>query len=974
MPKVYYVDAVNGNDSNDGSSPGSAWKSVEQVNSHSFQPGDKILFHSGDVYREPLIPPSSGTADKPIEFGSYGSGPPPVFNGSIELTDASWSKAGDNVWVTSVSKVGWEDPGKLFLDGVNCNIESAGVGGVDKPGDWYWSNDKLYVYSETPPSQNFDSVQCQVQHKMIYIKNVDYVRISDLEVTMSREGIALERTTGSEIIDVEVHHNTRNGIQILKDSTGVHIKGGSSHDNGIDGEGASDNHLGHGVLIASGAHDNIVEGMELYANAEDGVQFGPNSGDDNVIKNNVMYDNREDGIDIKQGNQTLEGNTAYGNNNNAVLIHQKADTIILRDNDLRTLDDANALDVSSGARVISEGNRYQGVDSLTVELQGSAGNGSSFTNDIFIDGGSKAGRSVDVSGGTGHVFDNATFIMRNDGYALRVRNKADDVTITDSIFYTDGAIILEHETGNEPDLDGNVYYRVDGSGYWVRVVGNPTQRYGSEALEAIDPNGLITDPDFVDSDSDNFALKESSSANGLGASGDHVEGSGAAGSGGGAGDSGGANDDTGGGNDDTGEPGGSGDYATVLVGTDAGEKINGRNANEHIIGLAGDDHLKGRGGDDLLEGGAGNDRLEGGAGNDLIRGGSGNDHLLGNKGRDVIYGDDGDDVIKGRDDDDQLWGGDGRDWIEGNGGDDVIGGGAGNDTLTGGDGRDTFVFKKNCGLDTIKDFNAQSDFIDVSAFGFASAEEVLGLAQQRGSGTIIDLGGTDEIYLTNFNASWLSSENFIIGDGTGGGPGDDTGGTGDDTGGPGDDTGGTGDDTGGNGGPGGSGEDFDAVIEGTDGNDTLVGGRLRDLLQGEDGDDALRGKAGNDELVGGAGDDHLKGQDGNDRLIGGSGNDVLKGGSGDDVIEGGSGNDKMVGGVGSDAFVFEANCGTDKICDFEVDKDVIDLTAFGFGAIDEVFDKMSKSGGSTVINLGGDDQIQLVNVSIDSLTEDDFIV
>lgn len=86
--------------------------------------------------------------------------------------------------------------------------------------------------------------------------------------------------------------------------------------------------------------------------------------------------------------------------------------------------------------------------------------------------------------------------------------------------------------------------------------------------------------------------------------------------------------------------------------------------------------------------------LDGGRGNDVLRGKGGNDTLIGGTGQDKLYGGEGDDSLDG---------GQGWDYIEGNSGNDVLFGGNGLDTLKGGLGDDTYFFKKNDGMDTIKD-------------------------------------------------------------------------------------------------------------------------------------------------------------------------------------------------------------------------------------------------------------------------------
>lgn len=44
---VFYLDDEKGDDARDGLSPELAWKSLDRVNQHVFQPGDQILFRAG---------------------------------------------------------------------------------------------------------------------------------------------------------------------------------------------------------------------------------------------------------------------------------------------------------------------------------------------------------------------------------------------------------------------------------------------------------------------------------------------------------------------------------------------------------------------------------------------------------------------------------------------------------------------------------------------------------------------------------------------------------------------------------------------------------------------------------------------------------------------------------------------------------------------------------------------------------------
>jgi len=80
---TYYVDATSGDDAKDGLSEANAWKTISKVNGESFSAGDSILFKRGEIWREQLTVPSSGSSGSPITFGAYGSGEDPIISGAV---------------------------------------------------------------------------------------------------------------------------------------------------------------------------------------------------------------------------------------------------------------------------------------------------------------------------------------------------------------------------------------------------------------------------------------------------------------------------------------------------------------------------------------------------------------------------------------------------------------------------------------------------------------------------------------------------------------------------------------------------------------------------------------------------------------------------------------------------------------------------------------------------------------------------
>ncbi len=77
----YHLDSRAGDDSADGISAASAWKTLGRVNSHVFESGDRLLVRAGTVYRGQLKPAGSGTAGAPVKLDMYGEGPKPRIDG-----------------------------------------------------------------------------------------------------------------------------------------------------------------------------------------------------------------------------------------------------------------------------------------------------------------------------------------------------------------------------------------------------------------------------------------------------------------------------------------------------------------------------------------------------------------------------------------------------------------------------------------------------------------------------------------------------------------------------------------------------------------------------------------------------------------------------------------------------------------------------------------------------------------------------
>ncbi len=94
---TYYV-SHNGNDANNGTSPATAWRSLQRAQqvTQSMQPGDQILFERGGTYHGMLSLNASGTAAQPMVFAAYGTGENPVISAGAPVTN--WIQHQGNIW------------------------------------------------------------------------------------------------------------------------------------------------------------------------------------------------------------------------------------------------------------------------------------------------------------------------------------------------------------------------------------------------------------------------------------------------------------------------------------------------------------------------------------------------------------------------------------------------------------------------------------------------------------------------------------------------------------------------------------------------------------------------------------------------------------------------------------------------------------------------------------------------------------
>lgn len=149
---TYYVDQTNGSDTANGTTPALAWKTISEVNAHSFQPGDSILFKRGEIWKgEKLtIEGISGAVNNPITFGAYGVGAKPIISAIVEHPH-SWVVVDTNIWKATNPPI--YHPQRLLMNGIE-QLRANNYSEIDGTFVWWYdtSANEFYVHSTSDPS------------------------------------------------------------------------------------------------------------------------------------------------------------------------------------------------------------------------------------------------------------------------------------------------------------------------------------------------------------------------------------------------------------------------------------------------------------------------------------------------------------------------------------------------------------------------------------------------------------------------------------------------------------------------------------------------------------------------------------------------------------------------------------------------------------------------------------------------------
>ena len=263
--KIWYV-SNKGKDTNDGSSPETAWGSIFAMNFNKdkIQAGDAVLFERGGVYRGVF------TAKSGVYYGAYGKGDKPcIYASDQNYAKVSWTYKNANIWVCDAPFS--KDVGTLiFNHGESVGFKKDKRYYLENNGDFWCdcqNGHKLYVYMDKNPAKLYKSIEIGI--------NKNIISIEDGTKKVTIENLCLKYTGGHAI---SATGDVRN---IIIRGCEIGFIGGSYLDGSL--------RFGNAIEFFVGGNDILVENNWIYQIYDSGITH--QGGGEYIAKNLNFTDN-----------------------------------------------------------------------------------------------------------------------------------------------------------------------------------------------------------------------------------------------------------------------------------------------------------------------------------------------------------------------------------------------------------------------------------------------------------------------------------------------------------------------------------------------------------------------------------------------------------------------------------------------------------------------------------------------------------
>ena len=322
---TYYVRQTVGDDSHDGTSPGTAWRHVEKL-SAAMHAGD-IAYIGPGLYREQITLLNDGAPDARITFiadttGQRTGDPPGIvmITGADPLDVSGFVPEGaPGVYKAPFSQPMFDlvemDSNQFRYWRVKSRKElplPEGVSEVDlvkqRPSSLYYDEDTktLYVHTSDDKPLSTHEMEYMSRDSGIRVAQKHYVTVIGFTFRHTLDGgITLYSASNCVAIN-NTSYGNRQGIRVY-DSTNITAYGNTLFRN-----------ENCGIYFALGSTNGLVIGNAMYENIK-GIRWSSQSTNGTAL-DNALFENHEYGVSIENANNTLlRRNTIVGNEKGQLL-------------------------------------------------------------------------------------------------------------------------------------------------------------------------------------------------------------------------------------------------------------------------------------------------------------------------------------------------------------------------------------------------------------------------------------------------------------------------------------------------------------------------------------------------------------------------------------------------------------------------------------------------------------------------------
>ena len=297
---TFYIDPQCGDDTADGRSPETPWKTWSRFTAEAI-PGAALLLKKGYQYPLPL-PIVGGTEAAPVSYGAYGEGALPVLVGDLRdvSREEDWVAVGDGVWRTRAEFV---DACNLIFDDEVCGNMRYTVEELREDGEWCQVERAGPVY-----------LRCGISPALRYRR---------MELVLFGHGVDLNTAAESHMCfrDLCFQKIGTHGITINDDSSNITILDCDLHWIGgaiFYGDPFSAHYgerfverrvrYGNGIQLWSGVKNVLVKGCRIFDIYDGGfcIQGFENTVEHVMIEDNVLWNCGYDSLDIAHGVRTVD--------------------------------------------------------------------------------------------------------------------------------------------------------------------------------------------------------------------------------------------------------------------------------------------------------------------------------------------------------------------------------------------------------------------------------------------------------------------------------------------------------------------------------------------------------------------------------------------------------------------------------------------------------------------------------------------